>query len=202
MKTGRFIVFEGIDGSGKSSCMQRVAEALGSRGVSVITTREPGGTPLAERIRGLLLEQHEENVDPLCELLLMQASRRQHYIQLICPKLWEGTWVLSDRFYDSSLCYQGLRCPKERIQTLNAWCVDGPKPDLVLVFDLPTHSADQRLSAALDRIETNTVDQRETLRACYRAVVRDNPAHYHLIDASQPSDDVFEQALTLISQVR
>ncbi|HSQ03606.1 MAG TPA: dTMP kinase, partial [Burkholderiales bacterium] len=153
MSRGKFITLEGIDGAGKSTHIAVVAEHLRARAKEVVVTREPGGTPLGEKLRDLLLSQpmHIET-----ETLLMFAARREHIAQVIAPALAAGRWVLSDRFTDATYAYQGAGrgMARDKLALLERWVQAGLQPDLTLVFDVPVEVAAQRLSGSRrDRFE-------------------------------------------------
>ena len=144
MKNGKFITLEGIDGAGKSTHVEGIAAYLRGRGKTVITTREPGGTALGERLRELLLH---ETMHLETEALLMFASRREHIAQLIAPALERGDWVISDRFTDASFAYQGggRKLSLDKLRALEQWVHADLQPDLTLLFDVPLDVARQRL---------------------------------------------------------
>ena len=152
--TGRFVVLEGGDGSGKSTQMPRLADWLRGRGIEVVVTREPGGTPLGQTLRALVLEG-EDSIDPRTEALLMAADRAQHVAEVIRPALASGAWVLSDRHVPSSLVYQGVvrELGVEAIEEVNAWATGGLVPDLVIVLDVSEDVAATRRPGTPDRLE-------------------------------------------------
>ena len=149
MARGKFITFEGVDGAGKSTHIADFADALRARGLRVVTTREPGGTPLGEKLRELLLHDtmHLET-----EALLMFASRREHIAQVIEPALGRGDWVISDRFTDATFAYQGggRQMPPARLEALEQWVHADLQPDLTLLFDVPLAVARERLNRSRD----------------------------------------------------
>ena len=180
---GKFITLEGVDGAGKSTHLDFVADWLRRQGREVIVTREPGGTPLGETLRELLLHQH---MDPDTELLLMFAARQEHLAQLIRPALARGAWVVSDRFTDASYAYQcGIAV--ERIAALEAWVQRGFAPDLTLLFDVPPEVAEARRSAArtADRFEREANSFFSRVRNAYLDRARDEPARIRVLDARQ-----------------
>ena len=195
MTRGRFLTFEGIEGSGKTTQMQRAAEWLTSRGRAVLTTREPGGTALGRRLRQALLHARE-NVEPGTELLLMVADRRQHLVELIEPALAAGTDVLCDRYIDSSRAYQGAGrgLGEKSVDDLHRrFC---PRvPDRTYLFDCPVAVSLARVArrrgASYDRFETETREFHRKVRAAYRRRARMEPQRFVVIDASRSSDDVF-----------
>jgi dTMP kinase len=184
---GKFITLEGVDGAGKSTHLAWIAERLEAAGKKVVVTREPGGTPLGEELRKLVLAQpmHIET-----ETLLMFAARREHLEQLIRPALAAGTWVLSDRFTDATFAYQGggRGLDPGRIETLENWVHQGLQPDLTLIFDLSVEEAKRRRMAATvvpDRFEQENLDFFARVRAVYLARAARYPHRIRLLDASK-----------------
>ena len=175
MAHGKFITLEGIDGAGKSTHLAFIAERLRGLGHPVIVTREPGGTPLGEMLRDLVLSQkmHVET-----ETLIMFASRREHIDKVIVPALEKGIWVLSDRFTDATFAYQGggRGIARERLQALENWVQSGLQPDLTLLFDVPLEISRERLShsVSLDRFE----QEKQDFFARVRQVYLDRAAEY------------------------
>lgn len=167
--SGRFIVLEGGDGSGKSTQLPRLAEWLRGRGVEVVVTREPGGTPLGQTLRALVLEG-EDLIDPNTEALLMAADRAQHVAEVIRPALARGAWVLSDRHVPSSLVYQGVvrELGVDAIEQVNAWATGGLTPDLVIVLDVTEEVAATRRPGTPDRLEREGDAFHAGVRAAYR----------------------------------
>jgi dTMP kinase len=196
VKPGRFITLEGIDGAGKSSHIDRLCAWLRERGQEVVVTREPGGTPLAESLRQLVLH---EPMDALTETLLVFAARRDHLVHHIEPALARGATVLCDRFTDASFAYQGGgRGFDHRILTqLETWVQQGRQPDLTLWLDLPPATAAQRRAAvrAPDRFETQDLAFFERVRAGYQARQLADPGRFAKIDARAPVDGVWQQIL-------
>ncbi|MDE2310062.1 MAG: dTMP kinase [Betaproteobacteria bacterium] len=199
MSKAKFITFEGVDGAGKSTHLAWFADTLRQRGLEVLVTREPGGTPLGERLREILLNQpmHAET-----EVLLMFAARLEHIEQVIRPALQRGTWVVSDRFSDASFAYQGggRGVPWAKLEQLERWVHEGLQPDLTLLFDIPVEIARQRLSAnpALDSFEQEQADFFERVRAAYHRRVQQNPQRYAVIDAAQSLERVKHQLEKLL----
>jgi len=189
---GKFLTLEGVDGAGKSTHLDWIAGRLAAAGKKVVVTREPGGTPLGEELRKLLLAQsmHLET-----EALLMFAARREHLDKLILPALDAGHWVLSDRFTDATFAYQGggRGLNLDRIETLENWVQQGLQPDLTLVFDLSVEEARRRRSAATalpDRFEREDQDFFARVRAVYLARAQRYPERIRLIDASQTVENI------------
>lgn len=169
MNRGKFITFEGIDGAGKSSHIAGATESLRARGLTVVSTREPGGTPLGEKLRELLLHEamHLET-----EAMLMFAARREHLAQVIEPALARGDWVVCDRFSDATYAYQGggRGLDKEKFAQLEQWVHGHLQPDLTLLFDLPPAVARERIAAQvrdLDRFEQERTDFHDRVRLAY-----------------------------------
>jgi len=183
---GRFITFEGIDGAGKSTHLDWFADALRARGATVLRTREPGGSPLAERLRGLLLT---EAMSITTEILLMFAARQDHLDTVVGPALARGDWVLCDRFTDSTFAYQGAGrgAGSEHIAMLERWVQAGLQPDRTYLFDLPPEEAARRRAGARapDRFEQEDLDFFGRVRAGYALRVQQDPARFVTIDARQ-----------------
>ena len=190
-KPGKFITLEGVDGAGKSTHLGFVADWLRQQGREVIVTREPGGTPLGETLRELLL--HRE-MDADTELLLMFAARQAHLAELILPALARGTWVVSDRFTDASYAYQcgGRGIAVERIAALEAWVQRDFSPDLTLLFDVPPDVAEARRSAArtADRFEREADSFFSRVRNAYLDRARGEPARIRVLDARHSIADL------------
>lgn len=188
---GKFITFEGIDGAGKSSHIGFVAEFLAARGKRVVSSREPGGTPLGEKLRELLLH---ETMHLETEALLMFASRREHMAQVIEPGIARGDWVLSDRFTDASFAYQsGARgMARDKMEALEAWVHPHLQPDLTLLFDVPIEVARERLDATrtLDKFEQEQADFFARCRNEYLRRAAQFPGRFAVIDSTRSMDAV------------
>ena len=184
MNPGKFITLEGVDGAGKSTHLGFVADWLRQQGREVVVTREPGGTPLGETLRELLLHR---DMDADTELLLMFAARQEHLAGLILPALARGAWVVSDRFTDASYAYQcgGRGIPADRIATLEAWVQRGFVPDLTLLFDVPPDVAETRRAAArtADRFEREASGFFSRVRNAYLDRARAEPGRIRVLDA-------------------
>jgi len=201
VSTGRFVSLEGIDGSGKSTQARMLAAALRRMGTTVIETREPGGTVLGEAVRGLLLDSPKGSVAPAAEIHLFAASRAQHVAQVIRPALAKGTWVVSDRFVDSSLAYQGAArgFGIETVLEANRTAVDGCLPDLTLVIDVQAATAAWRRSGnGDDRIEAEGVRFQELAADGYRELARRFPERVVLIDGAPEAEAVHAAVMTRI----
>lgn len=194
----RFVTLEGGEGAGKSTVLAALRQALDDTGTEVVCTREPGGTPLAEQIRGLLLGNDHEIPEPETELLLMFAARAQHVRQVILPALRRGAWVVSDRFTDASHAYQGGGRGLDHgfIVELERRAV-GIVPGMTLLLDVPVDIGLQRARGRgpADRIEGERDEFFERVRAKYRALADADPGRFRVIDATQPADVVAAQAL-------
>jgi dTMP kinase len=183
---GKFITFEGIDGAGKSTHIGFVDDFLSGRGKTVVSSREPGGTPLGEKLRDLLLH---EKMHLETEALLMFASRREHIAQVIEPALGRGDWVLSDRFTDASFAYQsgGRGLDRAKMEALEAWVHPHLQPDLTLLFDVPLTVARERLDATrtLDKFEREQADFFEKCRGEYLRRAAQFPKRFVVIDSTR-----------------
>lgn len=192
MARGRFITLEGLDGAGKSTHLIWLVDTLRARGKSIVQTREPGGTPLGEKLRALLLtdSMHLET-----EALLMFAARREHIAQVIEPALARGDWVVCDRFTDASFAYQGggRGLAKEKLAILENWVQAGLQPDTTLMFDVPTEVARGRVTGMgreLDRFEREQAEFFERVRNEYLARAAASQGRIRVIDASRPIDKI------------
>jgi dTMP kinase len=200
-----FITFEGIDGSGKSTQLRMLASVLRLRGRDVIVTREPGGTPLGTRLRAALLD-NEEQVDPLAELLLYAADRAQHVRQLVRPALATGHIVLSDRYADATVAYQGAGrgFSPALIDEVVALATGGLMPDLTLIFDLPiaeSRARDKRRTDggdANDRLDAETDDFRTRVRAAYLQIAAAAPDRVRVVDASRSVEETHTRVLEIV----
>jgi dTMP kinase len=199
MARGKFITFEGIDGAGKTTHLPwfraRIEEKVATLGRAVVMTREPGGTPLGESLRELLLH---ERMDLETEALLMFAARREHLAQVIEPALARGDWVLSDRFTDATFAYQGggRGLPRDKLETLERWVQGGFQPDLTVLFDLPPETASVRRGAARspDKFESETEAFFARTRAEYLRRAEEAPHRFAIVDASASIEQI-RQAL-------
>jgi len=195
MARGKFITFEGIDGAGKTTHLEWFRERLAAKpalaGHAVVMTREPGGTPLGEALREIVLHQP---MDLETEALLMFAGRREHLARVIEPALARGDWVLSDRFTDATFAYQGggRGLPRDKLEALERWVQGGFQPDLTVLFDVPTQTASERRGAARapDRFERETDSFFARTRAEYLRRAQEAPCRFAIVDASRPVDAI------------
>ena len=203
---GLFITFEGIEGSGKTTQLMRLADHLRAQGKVVVVTKEPGGTPIADRIRAILLDSASV-LDPIAEVFLFAASRRQNTMTVIKPALARGEIVLCDRYTDATLAYQGFgrRIELDRLRRLNDWATAGLVPDLTLVYDLPeevglTRARSRNAVAAEDegRFEAEDIRFHRRVREGYLALAQEEPRRFRVIDATGSADDVFARTLEAI----
>lgn len=193
MMRGRFITFEGIDGAGKSTQIDVIETTLKARGLEVIRTREPGGTPLGEVIRKELLSV---SMDPATETLLFFASRAEHIAQIIKPALNRGAWVLSDRFTDATYAYQvgGRGFPAHKVEELERWTQGDLQPDRTVLFDIDPKVAAQRVAQArsMDRFEKESLDFFTRVRNAYLTRAKESPERFLIVNSMQNKESVSE----------
>lgn len=198
--TGKFITFEGPDGSGKTTQINRLAEALMEQGYDVVTTREPGGTPIGDQIRALLLAPEHTAMNAKAEALLLAASRAQHVHEKILPALENGSIVLCDRFLDASMAYQaaGLGLAESDVRSINAFAVAGLEPDRTYMLDISVERGRERIrqrladsGASLDRIEQKDVAYHTRVREAFLRIAREESDRVCLIDADRSPDVIF-----------
>lgn len=202
-RPGKFVTLEGGEGGGKSTQIRRLAAALKGQVDEVVLTREPGGSPGAEQIRGLLVDGEVHRWDSITETLLHFAARRDHLVSTVQPALARGAWVISDRFADSTLAYQGYGhgVDKRDIAELYRICVGGLKPDLTLILDLPVEAGLARAvgrGGGEDRYERMDLDFHERLRQGFLEIARTEPERCAVIDASLGEDEVHEQIMAAV----
>ncbi len=199
---GKFISFEGLDGAGKSTHIEPVAQLVRRRGIEVVVTREPGGTPIGEKLRDLLLAEpmHLET-----ETLLMFAARQEHVARVIEPALARGAWVVCDRFTDATRAYQGAGrgAARERIEVLASWVHPLTNPDLTLLFDLPYVVARSRISTlrTMDRFEQEKAEFHERVRLCYLDLAAAAPTRFRTIDATGSHDELTKLLEEIVSNI-
>ena len=200
---GKFITVEGIEGVGKTTNIDFIHQQLQAAGRDVVLTREPGGTPLAEAIRGLLLDPAYTGMDSTCELQLMFAARAEHLAKVVWPALEQGQWVLCDRFTDATYAYQGggRGIDSGVIARLEELVQGDFRPDLTLLLDVPVEIGLARASkrGALDRFEQEKVAFFERVRNTYLEMAQRSPDRYRVIDASLPLNDVQNQIAAILS---
>lgn len=199
-----FITLEGPEGSGKTSAAKYIVEQLEKRGYSVVFTREPGGTPIAEQIRNVLLNKENTLLDPRAEALLMAASRRQHLVEKVWPALKEGKIVICDRFLDSSLAYQGgaRHIGVDKVLDINLFATENTMPDLTLLFDLDPILGLNRInsnkSREVNRLDLEKIEFHQTVRNTFLELSKTYKDRYRVVDASKHVDIVNVAALEII----
>ncbi len=201
-QSGKFITFEGIDGAGKSTHIAYVIDLIKRHDINVVSTREPGGTPLGESLRDLVLN---EKMHLETEALLMFAARRENLAQVIEPALLRGDWVISDRFTDSSFAYQGggRKLALEKLNALEQWVHAELQPDLTLLFDVPLEVARERLDATRvqDKFEQEKADFFDAARTEYLRRAAEFPNRFQVIDSTRPIPEIRQLLDRLISQL-
>ncbi|MEK6320683.1 MAG: dTMP kinase [Acidobacteriota bacterium] len=202
---GLFITFEGIDGCGKSTQRELLAQQINQRGFEVVVTREPGGTDIGEGIRQLLISDASVHVAPTTELLLYVAARAQHVAELIRPALEAGRIVISDRYTDSTVAFQGYGrgLDPEIIEKLNRFATGGLVPDLTIVFDLDPAQARARLDSRpvgglLGAFDEQHADFHERMRAGYLKLAKDEPSRIHIVDAGGAVEETYSKVMALV----
>ena len=203
---GIFITIEGPDGSGKTTALQQVVPRLQQEmNRKVVATREPGGSPIAEKIRSLILDPSHTDMDSRTEALLYAASRRQHLIEKVLPVLESGDVIFCDRFVDSSIAYQGYArgIGEEGIREINQFATEGIEPDVTLYIDVPAEVGIQRIHANLDEREYNRLDQEkldfhEKVRAGYQQLAKANPERIEVVDGTMSREEVAESCYQII----
>lgn len=202
---GKFITVEGIEGVGKSTNITYIQQLLEANGIDVVLTREPGGTPLGEAIRALLLDAQYTGMDSVCELQLMFAARAEHLARVIHPALSQGRWVLCDRFTDATYAYQGggRGIDTAIISRLEQLVQGDFRPDLTLLLDVPVEVGLARASdrSAPDRFEQEKVDFFARVRQAYLDMARQHDGRYRVIDASQPLAGVQQQIAAVVREM-
>ena len=204
-EAGLFLTVEGVEGVGKTTNITFISEWLKEREIPFIHTREPGGTPIAEELRELLLAPRDENVAPTAELLMMFAARAQHIEQVIKPALDAGKWVLCDRFTDATYAYQGggREMGFDKIQQLEQFVQGEFRPDAVVLLDLPVAVGLARAAkrGALDRFEQEAEGFFQRVRDAYLDRAKENPGRYWLVDAEKSLDDVQTQISSVLESI-
>ena len=199
-----FITFEGGEGAGKSTAIKRIVEKLTSEGYEIVLTREPGGTPIAEEIRNVILDKKNTAMDPRTEALLYAASRRQHLVEKVIPALKEGKLVLCDRFIDSSLAYQGgaRGIGIDNVYNMNLFATEGMLPDLTILFDIKPEEGLARIAAnsqrEVNRLDVEKLAFHNKVRDSFHELAKKFPQRFVIIDASKGPDEVFEESYKAI----
>jgi dTMP kinase len=199
-----FITFEGPEGSGKTSAANEVIRILVARGYDVLYTREPGGTPIAEDIRNIILDKKNTALDARAEALLYAASRRQHLVEKVWPALKEGKIVISDRFLDSSLAYQGAarKIGIENVLNINLFATEGTFPDLTLLFDITPEKGLERIAInkkrEVNRLDLEALEFHRQVRETFLELAKKYQERYVVIDASKTLPEVVGAALNVI----
>lgn len=195
-----FVTIEGPEGSGKSSVTKEVVKLLEQEGEQVVLTREPGGTPIAEQIREVILNKENTKMDPVTEALLYAAARRQHLVEKVWPLSKEGKIIISDRFLDSSLAYQGgaRGLGIDYILEMNQFATEGYYPDLTLLFDLDPRIGLARIAAnkgrEVNRLDLEKIDFHDSVRQTFLSLAKRFPERFVVLDASKPFDEVVQDA--------
>ncbi|MDA0680334.1 MAG: dTMP kinase [Proteobacteria bacterium] len=204
MMRGKFITVEGIEGTGKSTNIEFLTLLIKSNGFDVICTREPGGTPMAEKIRQLLLDHGQEPLPEIAELLLFFAARSLHLRNTIVPALNAGKWVVCDRFTDASRAYQGSgrEISPDRIERLAEWVQEGLEPDMTILLDAPAEVGLQRAAKRgnADRMDSQELSFYRRVREGYLALADNHPGRFSVVDASQPLTQVQESIATAVGR--
>ncbi len=200
---GKFITFEGIDGSGKSTQAKMLLEFLRSKGIDAILTREPGGTRVAEKIRQILLDRGNMELCPRAELLLYLASRAQHTEEVIKPALMRGSWVISDRFSDSSIAYQGAarELGMETVREMSLFATDGLVPDITFFLDISPSVASERMQRdgkTLDRLEAETKEFIDRVRHGYIWLAQNEGSRFISINGERAVEEIWEEIREII----
>ena len=199
-----FITIEGPEGSGKSSVTKKVAERLQKEGYDIVFTREPGGTDISEQIRNIILDKNNTKMDPMTEAMLYAASRRQHLVEKVWPLSNEGKIVISDRYLDSSLAYQGgaRGLGIDNILQLNNFATEGSFPDLTLLFDIDPRIGLKRIAAnanrEVNRLDLEKIEFHDSVRKTFLSLANRFKDRYVIIDASKPFDEVVEDTYIAI----
>ena len=202
----KFITFEGGEGSGKSTVMKDVAARLTKEGYKLVLTREPGGTPIAEEIRNVILDKDNTKMDPRTEALLYAASRRQHLVEKIWPALERGEIVLCDRYLDSSLAYQGgaRGLGVDKVLSINMFATEGEYPDLTLLFDLEPEEGLKRIEKnkgrEVNRLDLEKLEFHKKVRDNFHALAKKYSTRYVIIDASKPLNEVENEVYKIIKE--
>ena len=201
-----FVTIEGPEGSGKSSVTKEVVKLLEAQGEEVVLTREPGGTPIAEQIREVILDKANTAMDPVTEALLYAAARRQHLVEKVWPLSKQGKIIISDRFLDSSLAYQGgaRGLGIGYILSMNQFATDGYYPDLTLLFDVDPRIGLKRIAAnkgrEVNRLDLEKIEFHDSVRQTFLSLAKRFPERFVVLDASKPFEEVVQDAYEAITE--
>lgn len=205
MYKGKFITIEGSEGTGKSTNIRYIQDYLREKKIDFISTREPGGTPIAEKIRALLLDKNNSSLCHDAELLLMFAARAQHLNELIIPALEAGQWVLSDRFTDATYAYQGggRGLSRDKIAQLEQFVQGELRPDATILLDIPVELGMQRVRnrGEVDRFEQEQMSFFNRIRETYLQLAGDNPQRFHIVDTQPQIEEVRQQIIVIMDQL-
>ena len=205
MKKGLFVTLEGIEGAGKTTAADFITKYLAKANIDYILTREPGGTEIAEKIRQVLLNHHQEKMHPDTEMLLYFASRAQHLHRVIIPALEEEKWVICDRFTDATYAYQGggRGLSQEKISVLEGWVQGDLRPDYTLLLDVTAKKGFGRIKKdrELDRLEIEQEQFYENVRTCYLDRVQKEPGRFRIVDADKSIEEVYKQIENILQQI-
>ena len=199
-----FVTIEGPEGSGKSSVTKEVVKLLEQEGMEVILTREPGGTPISEQIRNVILDKENTSMDPVTEALLYAAARRQHLVEKVWPLSKAGKIIISDRFLDSSLAYQGgaRGLGIDYVLAMNQYATDGYYPDLTLLFDIDPRLGLQRIAAnkgrEVNRLDLEKIEFHDSVRQTFLSLAKRSPDRFVILDASKAFEEVIKDAYNAI----
>lgn len=207
MKKGLFIVFEGPDGAGKTTILKKIYNELKSRGVKCISTREPGGIVISEKIRSIILDKENTTMDGRTEALLYAAARRQHLVEKVIPALEEGTMVLCDRFVLSSLAYQGFArgIGIDEVMSINKFAIDGYMPDMTIYFDINPEEAMKRIMAnsnrEVNRLDLESITFHKKVQNGYKKLIDSSKDNIKVIDGSRSIDEVYKSTIDAIDNI-
>jgi len=201
---GLFITFEGVEGSGKSTQIDLLAEFLSEKGYEVVSTREPGGTAIGDKIRKIVLNPDFTEMDFKAEALLYAANRAQHVAEVIAPALAQGKIIISDRYTDSSLAYQsfGRGLDQKKVENISEWATGGLEPDLTILLDIPADKGLKRTSRSLaDRIEQENIDFHDRVFKGFLKLAKKFPKRFKVIDATKDVDQIHQEVVKLVEKL-
>ncbi len=206
MARGLFLTFEGCDGCGKTTVLNRVSVLLKEKGIPFLLTREPGGSKIAEEIRNVILDKKNTEMDPRCEALLYAASRRQHLVEIVLPALKKGIHVLSDRYLDSSLAYQGYArgIGMEEVYSINLFAIDGMLPDLTFFLDLPPEEGLARIrkneTREVNRLDLEKENFHKKVYEGYKILLENYPERIVRIDARKTVEEESQEIFDILAK--